>query len=41
MIWELATEEKSNLIVCASHGRKGPKADETVCGTLVEYVALS
>jgi hypothetical protein len=35
-LWELATMEKTTLMVCGNHGRKGPKAeDETVAGTAI------
>lgn len=32
-LWELAEFEVANIIVVGNHGRKGPKKDETVCGT--------
>ena len=41
LIWELAEFEKSDIIVVGNHGRKGPRKDETVCGTLVQYLALN
>ena len=41
MIWEMAESEKCDIVVTGNHGRKGPKADETVCGTLIEHIALS
>lgn len=41
LIWEMTENEKCDLIVTGNHGRKGPKADETVCGTLIEHTATS
>lgn len=41
MIWEMAESEKCDIVVTGNHGRKGPKADETVCGTLIEHIALN
>lgn len=38
-LWELAEFEKADMIVVGNHGRKGPKCDETVCGTAIEYLA--
>lgn len=32
-LWELAEFEQASIIVVGNHGRKGPKKDETVCGT--------
>lgn len=40
-LWELAEFEKANMIVVGNHGRKGPKNDETVCGTAVQYLSLN
>lgn len=40
-LWELAEFEKADMIVVGNHGRKGPKKDETVCGTQVQYLALN
>jgi len=41
MLWEIAEFEKASLIVVGNHGRKGPKADLTVCGTAIEYLSLN
>lgn len=38
-LWELAEFESADVIVVGNHGRKGPKHDETVCGTAIEYMA--
>ena len=41
-LWELAEQEQTTLLVCGSHGRKGPKAeDETVAGTAIQYLSLN
>jgi len=38
-LWELAEQDKADIIVVGNHGRKGPKAEETVCGSAVESLA--
>lgn len=40
-LWELAEQEKTSIVVIGSHGRKGPKLDETVLGSAVQYLSLS
>jgi hypothetical protein len=40
-LWQLADFEKVEIITVGNHGRKGPKADETVCGTAIEYLAMN
>ena len=35
----MAAFEKADIIVVGNHGRKGPKSDETVCGSAIEYLA--
>lgn len=32
-LWDLAKENDATIICVGNHGRKGPKKDETVCGT--------
>ena len=39
MVWEMADREHCDIVVVGNHGRKGPKADETVCGTVIEHTA--
>lgn len=39
MLWKLATEHNADILVTGMHGRKGPKADPTVAGTTVKYLA--
>lgn len=40
-IWELAEFEKATIMVVGSHGRKGPKKDETVVGSAIQYLSLN
>lgn len=40
-LWELAEFEKATFIVVGNHGRKGPKGDETVLGTQIQYLSLN
>ena len=40
-VWALAEFEKASIIVVGNHGRKGPKADLTVCGTAIEFLSLN
>jgi len=40
-LWDLAEFEKADLIVVGNHGRKGPKGDETVCGSAVQFLSLN
>lgn len=40
-IWDLAKFEKVSMVCVGNHGRKGPKADLTVCGTAIEYLSLN
>ena len=40
-LWNLAQEHKSDMIVVGNHGRKGPKKEETVCGSAIEYLSLN
>ena len=40
-LWDLAEFEHCDMIVVGNHGRKGPKNEETVCGTVVEFLALN
>lgn len=41
MLWELATESHASVIVVGNHGRKGPKADQTVAGTAIEFLSAN
>lgn len=38
-LWELAKAEKASIIVVGNHGRKGPKRDETIAGSAIQYVS--
>jgi nucleotide-binding universal stress UspA family protein len=40
-LWELAADEKADIMVVGNHGRKGPKGDETVCGSAIQYLSLN
>lgn len=40
-LWELAESQHATMIVCGNNGRKGPKKDETVIGTAVEYLSIN
>lgn len=39
MLWDLAGHYHSNIVVIGGHGRKGPKKDETVLGTAIQYLS--
>ena len=36
----MAIENKVDITVVGSHGRRGPKADPTVMGSAVQYMAV-
>jgi len=36
----MATANNSSIVVIGGHGRKGPKADETVLGSAIQYLSL-
>lgn len=40
-LWELAEFETATLIVVGNHGRKGPKQDETILGSGIQYLSLN
>jgi hypothetical protein len=40
-LWELAEFENATMIICGNHGRKGPKADETILGSAIQYLSLN
>ena len=40
-LWELAEFENATLIVVGNHGRKGPKKDETVLGSGIQFLSLN
>lgn len=35
----MAEFEKVDMMVVGNHGRKGPKKDETICGSAIEHLA--
>ena len=35
----IAKAEKASIIVVGNHGRKGPKRDETIAGSAIQYVS--
>jgi len=35
MLWNMAEKKEASIIVVGGHGRKGPKADETVLGSAI------
>ena len=40
-MWEMGKAEQADILVVGNHGRKGPKSDETVCGTAIEHIAAN
>ena len=38
-LWNLAKENEATIICVGNHGRKGPKKEETVLGTQIEYLS--
>lgn len=39
-IWDLAQRKDTSIMVIGGHGRKGPKKDETVLGTAIQFLAV-
>jgi len=39
-IWDLAQRKHTSIMVIGGHGRKGPKKDETVLGTAIQFLAV-
>lgn len=40
-LWALAHQNKATIMVTGSNGIKGPKADPTIAGSAVQYLALN
>lgn len=40
-LWDLAEQEKADVIIVGDYGRKGPKIDEVVAGTTIQYLSLN
>ena len=40
-MWEMGKTEHADIVVVRNQGLKGPKADETVCGTAIEHIAVN
>jgi hypothetical protein len=39
MLWNLAKQQNTTILVTGMHGRKGPKMDHTIAGSTVKFLA--